>query len=298
MKLAYRDRILLLIICVVIILGIGGFVFVKPKYEKLQKAEKSYKEASDAWDLKLSEYDVIPKYQKTIQDRRQEAYDISTNFTDEMDAVALDKFLQENFLNTEKNIQYKTMLKSAFAVSDEGTTGMGYYYYTPSIVTYPLMEYADFDGSIKAANDEKRRESVLKGALGTQTVGAGNATFTVHISYENCMEFIDAVREFAQTHKDAMILNSVTFEDCKFNGGKTVERDEEGKLTGSRPGGLPKKYDKVDDEELGYTNVTFQYSVFYMQEPTEVNVGDPYDKTIWDGNEWRSFKLPETENAQ
>ena len=139
MKLAYRDRILLLIICVVIILGIGGFVFIKPKYEKLQKAEKSYKDASDAWDLKLIEYDGIPKYQKTIEDRRQAAYDISTNFTDEMDAVALDKFLQENFLNTPENIQYKTRLKSALSVSDEGTTGMGYYYYTPSIVSYPLM---------------------------------------------------------------------------------------------------------------------------------------------------------------
>lgn len=297
MKFGYRDRIALLIICVVIILGIGIFVFVKPKYEKLQKSEKALKDASDAWDLKLAQFEGIQKLQDYIKEKRQASYDISKNFTDEMDAVQLDKFLQENFLNTDKNIQYKTRLQSALNVSDEGSTAIGYYYYTPSIVTYPLVEYADLDGSLEKATAEKRAESDLLSSRSPQAVGVGNASFTVRISYDNCMEFIDAVKAFANDHKDAMILNSISFDDCKFNGYQTVERDEEGELTGGRPEGLPKMYDKVDDEELGYTNVTFNYSVFYMQEPTEVEVGDPYDPKIWDGSEWRNYKLP-VENAE
>lgn len=298
MKFGYRDRIALLIICVVVILGIGIFVFVKPKYEKLQKAEKAYKDASDAWDLKLSDFDKIPSFQKYIKEKRDKAYDISTGFTDEMDAIQLDQFLQEKFFNTPENVKYKTRLKGTLAVSDEGATSIGYYYYTPSIITYPLVEYADLDGSLSKAVEAKRAESNLLSSRAPQAVGVGSANFTVRMTYDNCMAFIDAVKDYAKQHSDAMILNSISFEDCEFNGRIAADRDDEGELTGSRPEGLPKKYDKVDDKDLGYTNVVVNYSVFYMQEPTQVDVGDEYNKSIWDGNEWRSIKLPETEAAQ
>jgi hypothetical protein len=293
MKFGYRDRIVLLIACVVIILGIGIFVFIKPKYEKMRKDEKSLKDERDSWALKLDDYAGIPKYQKSIQEKRDDANTIALNFTDEMDATKLDQFLQENFLNTEKNIQYDTKLQGALSVSDESATSVGYYYYTPNIVSYPLMEYADLDGSLQKALDEKRADQAVFGTRAVQSVGVGNANFAVKISKENCMEFIDAVRKFAEDHSDAMILNSVSIEDIKFNGGKTVERDKDGKLTGTRPENLPDKYKDVKDEDLGYSNVNFNYSVYYMQEPTGVDVGPEYQPSIWDGNEWRNYKAPE-----
>ncbi len=293
MKFGYRDRIVLLIACVLVILGIGIFVFVKPKYEKMRKDEKALKDERESWNLKLNDYAGIPQYQKSILDKREDANTIALKFTDEMDAVKLDQFLQENFLNTPKNIQYQTRLRGSLAVSDESSTTMGYYYYTPSIISYPLMEYADLDGSLQRALDEKRKDATVLGARAVQSVGVGNASFSVRISKENCMEFVDAVRKFAEDHSDAMMLNSVSFADCKFNGGKTVERDEEGKLKGTRPEGLPDKYKDIKDEDLGYTDVSFVYSVFYMQEPTAVDVGPEYQASIWDGSEWKNYKAPE-----
>ena len=35
MKLSYRERIILIVAIILVILGIGIFVFIKPKYEKM-----------------------------------------------------------------------------------------------------------------------------------------------------------------------------------------------------------------------------------------------------------------------
>lgn len=293
MKFGYRDRIVLLIVCVIIILGVGGFVFIKPKYQTLKKKEETRTQEQTKWDLKLAEFKNIPTLQNYIREKRNESEEISKGFTDEMDATKLDQFLQEKFLNTEDNIKYKTQMLTNLNVSDESATAMGYYFYTPSVVTYPLVEYADLDGSLAKATQEKRKDADVMSARAAQSVGTGNASFTLHITYANCMKFINDVREYAKTHSDAMLLNSVSFEDCEFNGRVPMERDEDGKVTGQRPQDLPEKYKQVADEELGYTNVTFNYSVFYMQEPTQVDVGDDYNPDIWNGNEWRSYKAPE-----
>ena len=294
MKFGYRDRILLLIGCVIIILGIGFFVFIQPKYKDMTANKKKCEEAEKAWTQKKNEFDEIPDIQQRIKNRYKKAYDVSTNFTDEMDATKLDQFLQTQFFNTEENIKNKTKLESALNVTDETTRGMSYYFYTPSIVTYPLYEAADLDHSLAAAVEEKTKESTILSERAAQVVGAGNAGFTVRINKKDAFEFIDGVKKYADDHKDAMLITSITMAEYDFNGGVAMERDEEGKITGERPENLKEKYDEVEDEDLGYTSVTINYEVYYMQEPTEPDVGPEYHPEIWDGDEWRTW----TDEAQ
>ncbi len=293
MKFGYRERVVLLIASVLIILGVGFFVFIKPKYDKMQENKKACEAAEASWNTKKASFDTIPIVQENIKTKYQKAYDQSLYFTDEMDATELDQFLQEKFMNTEENIQYKTKLQGALTVSDEGTAGIGFYYYTPKIVTYPLYEAADLNKSYAAQTALKFVESSLLASKGAQTVGSGNASFTVKINKKDAFEFIDGVRDYAIKNKDAMIITSVSFADYDFKGGVAMERDEEGKITGSRPENLKKKYKDVKDEELGYTNVTVNYMVYYMQEPNEPDVGAAYNASIWDGEEWRTWTAAE-----
>lgn len=294
MKFGYRDRIILLIACVVIIFGVGFFVFIRPKYQELKKDEKALQKAEGEWTLKMNDFESIPDLQESITKRFNKASDISLNFTDEMDATELDQFLQEKFFNnTEKdNIKDDTSLISSLSVSDEGTSSIGFYYYTPSIVTYPLYEYADLDGSLKAAAAEKRKEADLFAAHSAQTVGAGQSTFTVRINRKDAMDFIDSVRKFAMDNKDAMIINSVSIAEYDFNG-IPMERDDDGKIKGTRPEQIKEKFDAVKDEDLGYTNVTFSYTVFYMQEPQKPDLGPEYNADIWKGDGWRTWTKAE-----
>jgi len=297
MKFGYRDRIILLIACVVIIFGIGIFVFIKPKYEDMQADKKARDDAENTWNAQLLEFDGIEAKQKYIQDRYQDALKMADNFTPEMDATELDQFFQEKFFNN-PNLDYKkngTKLDASLSVTDEGSSTIGFYYYTPSILTYPLYEYADLDGSLAKAAQEKLEYSDMVSARQAQTAGSGTASFTLYINKKDAFDFIDGIHKYAEDNKDTMIINSVSFSDYDFNG-PALERNDDGEITGERPENLPEKYDAFSDEELGYTDVSVSYTVYYMQEPTQPDVGEKYDKTVWDGDEWRNFKLEE--NAQ
>lgn len=307
MKFGYRDRIILLVMCILIILGIGIFVFIRPKWQKLKINEQSLKDAQNNWDTQLTEFRRIPAKQGNIQKRYTKAHDISLGFTDEMDAVQMDEFLRETFFNNEEQyIENKVRLQDGLSVMDEGTSSLSYYYYTPSIVTYPLYELADLDGSLKKAAAEKRHDATILSSRSTQTVGIGKSTLVFRMKREDAWKFIDTVSEYAKKKSDAMRITRVSIADYDFNESLAEEEgeqqfrtevDEEGNehqvpITKENEDG--EKTDKIPE----YTNVTFEYEVYYMQEPTQPYVGPEYKESIWDGDEWRTARVELEEEVQ
>ena len=288
MKFGYRDRIVLLIACVVIIFGIGIVVFIKPKYEDLKKDKTARDEAKKNWNIQLEQFDGITDRQNKLEEDFKTATDESKKFSTSMDAVELDNFLREKFMNTEEHIEDGVRLSSALSVSDETTTSLSYYYYTPSIVTYPLYELADMDGSLAAAAAEKRKESDVLSARAGQTVGSGNASFAITVNRKDAMALIDGIHDYAVKNKDAMLLHSVTFSDYKFLGG--LELDEEGNVVKDNTTAQPANPDETpsttggeeEEDEGGTALMTVTYSIYYMQEPKKPDVGPAYDPSVWD----------------
>jgi len=291
MKLSYRDRIILIFAIVIVILGIGIFVFIKPKYEKMKKNKADLKAAQDDWNTKLLEFDRIPVRQGVINDTYAEGLKISEGFTNEMTSVEVDEFLQQ-FFNTEQFVTDEVSAKKDMSVSNEKSTTLGYYYYTPNIVTYPLYEAADLDGSIAKAVEEKLHDVRVLSARKAQTVSDGEEKFTVLLKRENLMSFLDELEKYAREHSDAMLITSVKLDDCNFN-----EDLEDG--TGAQAGQVdadgnpvqvaaPKNDNAKAGAKKDYTEATIEYKAYYIQEPTKPDVGPAYDKTIWDGNDWRT----------
>ena len=300
MKFGYRDRIILLVVCVIIIFAVGIVVFIKPKYQDLQKDKKDRDKAKQDWSVQLEKFTQINDRQDKIEKNFDKATDVALNFTDEMDSVALDNFLRETFANTEQHVKDGVQLNGGLAVSDEGTAGLSYYFYTPSAVTYPLYEAADMDGSLAKALAEKRKESDILSARPAQTVGGSVATFVVKINREDAFKLIDAVHDYAVKHKDAMIINSVTISDYKFRGG--LELDEEGNVVkpntpaAQQPAegeGGQTAQNAEDNEPKGTSDVTIAYTVYYMQEPKKPDLGPAYDASVWDTDAWRTYSSAE-----
>lgn len=299
MKFGYRDRIVLLIACVVIIFGIGIVLFIKPKYESLKKDKKARDEAKKEWAIQLEKFDGIPGRQDKLNADFETAKGESKKFVDSMDAIDLDNFLREKFMNTEEHIEHGMRLDGGLSVSDAGTASLNYYYYTPSVVTYPLYELADMDGSLAKAAADKRHESDVLSTRAAQTVGAGDATFALKVNRKDAMALIDAVHDYAVKNKDAMILHSVTFSDYKFLGG--LELDEDGNVkkddtaqTANPDETTPGTTEGEEEEDLGGTaTMTVSYSVYYMQEPTKPDVGPSYDPSVWETDAWRTYSQAE-----
>ena len=293
MKLGYRDRVVLMVAIIIVILGIGIFVFIKPKWEALNSNKQTLETVQEEWDAKLIDFDRIPKKQDTINKRYEEGLKVSEEFTDEMDSVALDKFFQEQFGNVEQNKTDEVTVRQALSVTDETPQTIGYYYYVPNIVVYPLYEVADLDGSLAQEAAQKLLESNILSARTAQSISTGSNTFTVRINKDDIMAMLDAVKAYADAHKDAMMITSVSFKEYDFNvnvvgeeGEAEPQLDEEGNPLPV----IPSTMETTDNTDIvpGYTDVTIIFKTLYMQEPTKPDVGPKYDKTIWDGNEWRT----------
>jgi hypothetical protein len=307
MKLGYRERVVLIIVLIIAILGLGIFVFIKPQYEQLNDNKKRRDDLKTAWDAKLAEFDRINNTQKKITDRVEEGRGIAQKFTDEMDSVELAQFLQKQFINTEKNVEDEVMLKDSVTVTDAGTASLSYYYYRPNAVTYPLYENADLDGSLAEALNKKMEEANTFALHSAQTAGSSAASFTMLINREDTMEFLDNVYKYC-ANKETMMIESITLKECDFNENYKEDEngqaapvqpaandDEEGEGEGEEGEGEAEAAAPANDEAAeipagikpGYTEATVAYRVFYMQEPTDPALGDPYNKTVWDGDGWR-----------
>ncbi|MDD5946286.1 MAG: hypothetical protein PUC41_00610 [Oscillospiraceae bacterium] len=292
MKLGYRDRIILLVVMVIVVFAIGIFAFIKPKWEELDTNKKTLETEQNTWNTQMTNFERINTLRDTINKRYNESLTLCEGFTDEMDSTELDQFLQEKFINIEQFIKNDMELSGSSTISDMGTATLAYYYYTPSIVTYPLYEAADFDGSLAKAAQQKCKESIILSARSSQIVGNGNATLTFKVTKQDTMDLIDAVRKYAVDNKDSMLLQSVSITDFDFNG-DPLERDAQGNIIGTPP--TPKEgEEELEPDEYGYTDVTFDFQVYYIQEPTKPDVGEAYDKSIWDGDAWRNYVSEKT----
>lgn len=292
MKFGYRDRIVLLIACVIIIFGIGIVLFIKPKYEDLKTDKKARDKAKQEWTEQLSKFEGIPDRQKKLEDDFKTATDEAKNFVTAMDGVELDDFLREKFMNTEEHIEHGVRLNGNLSVSDQSSTSLSYYYYSPSVVTYPLYELADMDGSLAKAAAEKRYEADVLSSRASQSVGAGDATFSVIVNRKDAMALIDGIHDYAVKNKDAMLLHSVSFSDYKFLGG--LELDENGQVKKDDTAQPTTGGEEEEEEDLGGTSLmTVSYSVYYMQEPTKPDVGPSYDPDVWKTDAWRTYSQAE-----
>lgn len=319
MKLGYRDRIILLVACIIIVFCIGIFVFIKPKWETLTKNEKTLTDLEQKWEVQLSQFEGIPNMQTKIENKYNKGVELSKEFTPEMDAIQLDQFLQEKFMNTDTHIAHDVRATGSVSFTDQGTASIPYYYYTPNIVTYPLYQTADMDGSLAKAAAEKRKESDTLASRAVQTAGAGRSNLIIHTTREDLMNLLGAVHDYAKNNKDTMIINSVAISDYTFGLKpgeiltipEEIEKDEEGNIVPSEmkvelseatfkkeSGAAANTNTNQNDKDevrtnIGYADVVITYEVYYMQEPMKPDVGPAYDPTIWDGDSWKDYTAAE-----
>lgn len=293
MKLGYRERITILVVIVIVILGLGIFLLIKPAWEKLSTNKETRDQLQTEWDAKMLEFDRIPARQDNIKQRYKEGVDLSAEFTDEMDSVQLDQFLRDKFINTPQNTEDEVKVQDSITISDISTSSLNYYYYVPNIVTYPLYEHADLDGSLALDAAKKLMDSNILAARSSQTVASGSAEISLLINREDTMTLLDAVKDYAEKNKDAMIIESVQLDEADFNENIEVEEEQQQETQFDDEGNpIPNTQQATttnnDGTKKGYTKVTINYRVFYMQEPTEPDVGPAYNKSIWEGDGWRT----------
>ena len=104
MKLSYRDKVIIIVVAVLVILGVGIFCFAKPKYESLQVSKQRLAAKEDEQqqvDAKIATLDGLKKQLEDnidaiVEDQKQflseketgETYEISKYLMDTLSPIS------------------------------------------------------------------------------------------------------------------------------------------------------------------------------------------------------------------
>ncbi len=240
MKLSYRDKMLLLGVAALAIIALGIFLLIKPKIAEIKEDNKTLSDVKADWKEKDDKIQQIPGLQEDITNTYKESKKLSDYFQD-LSAVEtqykLDEFMQP-YLD-ECNIEVTSIDLGAPAVSE-----IGYYYFTPSVVTSSMFDAADVNGNYAAvvnaakaesnALSERTKESVVRTQYGVAAKG----------EKEDIWAFMEKINNLDTT----IIIDSVNISDYTF-------------------GEEARKEDPSVEETSEVTFVISIYSVFPMDEP-------------------------------
>ncbi len=294
MKLSKQERIGILVVALLLIIGLGVWMFIIPKIDTVNKSNTTL--AAKEQELKDAQAKALNK--DPLKDQIIAAYEEGENLADmffeEMTSYEADMEFRAFLEQCDANV-----LVESLTVGEPTTITMAPSYYEKEEVTYDLKTYVtqDIEKTEKEIETEERWNEI-RNALGvSQTVGAITVEFTVNATDpKELLNFADEVNEYikvenAKQTRKAVVLNgyeiSYPLNEKKYDELMDKNEGEAGKETYAL---IREKYDlhpelqpeqtapEVEEKdtvpsaneyifELS-TSVTF-YSVERMQDPAD-----------------------------
>ena len=241
--MSYRDKMILLIITVIIIIAVGFFALIRPKYNDMVADRGIYEATKEEWegiDMKLQQ---IPTLKQTITDDYKDAREVAEMFVNEAFQPVNDTFDNSNanlFLDQyiqplldECDLKVETLAPSGI-----GSDTISYYYKTPNVLTYSLLENADINGNYAQQVADLMAESTNMSERTSADLMTNSIALNVTGTKENLMLFLAKINgeEEVQGGEDglgsdigenAVLVNSINITDYTFGAGQTRTITEE-----------------------------------------------------------------------
>jgi len=295
MTLSKQERLGILIVAIILILGLGTWLFIVPKIEALNASSTTLTTKQTELDDAKAEAARKDPLKQQVLDAYKEGESLADMFFEEMTTYEADMEFRAFLEQCKSNI-----LVESISVSEPTTSTLAPEYFTKDEVIYPLKTYVT-QGLEKTEEEiaSEERWNELKNALGvSQTVGSITVDFTVNtVEPEDLLAFADEVNNYIKLEngkdtRKAMILNgaSITLPLVEDQYQQLITQiDEESMeeaidqlykhLGKKRPQGdgtgssddEEKEEEEASPSDYYYqlsTSITF-YSVERMQDPTE-----------------------------
>lgn len=194
MKLSKQERIGALIILAIVILALGAFLLVKPKFEEVAATratlETREKELADA---KQRQQQKAP-LRMQIEQQYEEGQHMADMFFPELTAYDA----HNAFTDFIKQLDFPVVVEE-ISVSEPDTETLNVSFFTPTEVSYALKTYVTQSRDMTEEERQAReRIEALQSALNSQqTIGASKVEFTVTtLTLDDMLKFIDAVNDY------------------------------------------------------------------------------------------------------
>ncbi len=200
MKLSYRDKVIIIVVSVIVVLGIGIFCFAKPKYESLQvsKERLSAKQTEQQQvDDKIGTLEVL---KKRLEDDIGNIVEDQEQFLSEKeygDTYQISKYLMDMLAPVSGfNITGVTMDPLA-------STELAEYYYNKNAISYPLKVNGDIANKLPP---EVAYATEGKWPSAPEGVFVGGTVATVSYECEESAQVLDAIQLIADNDKNIYLL--------------------------------------------------------------------------------------------
>lgn len=245
MKLSYRDKVLALVFSVIVIIVLFIFLGIRPTVNKISENKSTLASKTAEADEMRDKIAQIPDIEAKIMAAYNEGADMADNFfvisesdIETLDTYKIDQFLQP--LLDENNIKINTDVSLGTA---EATT-MEYYYYTPNVVTYPILEAADLNGTLADDIYKRIETSAVFSEKEVQEVQGMSVDYSIIAKKADLLNFLNAIQDINKS----VLLTNIKIDDYTFN-----------------------EYENVPDEEKTST-CTFTISFYAMQKVSKPNL--------------------------
>lgn len=231
--MSYRDKMVILIISIIIIMVAGFFALIKPAYNKFVADTATYEETKTEWEGIKAKLDAIPDLKDTITKTYDGAKkdvavfkntafgDVDKDYDIKKVNYGLDQYLHQA-------IDDNSLKVSNFALGQAGSQKIDYYVYEPNAVTYALLEKGDLNGNYAMEISKLLETSTLIAQRTTADVMANDVKLSVTGKKEDLMNFLDAIKD------DQNSINIYSLAIPNYNFSEGTERqvtDAEGNVT-------------------------------------------------------------------
>ena len=238
MKLSYREKVGLLIVVVLAVI----IVFIAWPIKTIKANIKTHKEEQatikveyDETQRKIAE---IPVIEGNITKIYEDSMNLSSKFSEHKDNIEFGKYFEE-LLNKEpytKKTNGRNSLEiiKKLEISDAGTGEVPFYYYTPDVITYPILQAADTNGNLMETTDkalyDKTQNALHMSTLEAQVVEQRNVSIPMRFTKEALLELENELKE----KETGARITSVKIDDYTFNYVTDIPEDKgfsEGEVT-------------------------------------------------------------------
>lgn len=210
MKLSKQERIAVLIIAVVILLGLGIFLFIVPKFEAIGTSSASLLNKQVELQTDIDRAATKEQLGEDVINAYNDGRNIADMFFEEMQPYQADEEVR-NFVKYCNDNGVKVVVDS-MTINAPSVSTLGVSFYTEPEVTYDLKTYAtqgQNDSEEKIA--EQTRTAIMQAALAsTQTVGSIDVSFTATVlSDEDMLKFVDIINNYNKQEESGSVRKAM-----------------------------------------------------------------------------------------
>jgi hypothetical protein len=240
---------------VIIILAVGFFGLIRPKYNTLVEDRAVCQATQDEYDGVQAKISQIEPLKTGITEDYNNSKEIAEMFVNEAFQSVNDTYdnLKANLIMeqyVQPIIEESELKVSDFTLGGINSSSIEYYYYTPNVLTYSLLESADVNGNYAQEVTDLLKQSSTLSEKDTAEMMTNTLSLSVTGKKENLMTFLaklngeeDATVEGREEDgfgsdiaENAVRVTSISIDDYTFGEGKTQviteqQTDEAGNVT-------------------------------------------------------------------